>query len=223
MNTFFTYAPPIAGLAVFLSPLKTIREIQRNESTGDLPPLTYVSMSVMSAIWGTYGGLRSDMTVLVPNFIGSLLSLYYLYVFESYVKGAKSTELARWYQAGIIVLAIMLLYVAFADIEAAARLVGTSGAIMSTVFFLAPLAALPAVRRTRSPESIPFMTALMMFVNAALWFAYGFFVSNDKSIYLSNLSGVVSGGVQLMVHALFATGVIAKKASSESGVKVASL
>ena len=221
MQDLLRVAPPLASVAVFVAPYKTVTDIRKNQTTGDLPALTFVSMSVMCAIWGTYGGLIGDMTVLLPNLFGSVLSLYYLHVFETYTpKGVKSNELSRWYQAGIILLALILLQVTFGDVKNASGVVGTCGTILAIIFSISPLSALPAVIRTRSPESIPLPTALMMFTNSALWMAYAMFVVDDSSIYISNLVGVLAAAVQFSVHVLFKAGLLAR---NTEGVKVASL
>ena len=161
------------------------------------------------------------MTVLIPNLIGSLLSLYYLHVFEAYTpKGIRAHELSRWYQAGIALLAIILLLVSFGDINSAAETVGTCGAILSVVFSASPLMALPSVMKSRTTDAIPFATSAMLFSSAFLWFLYGYTIAEDRSIWLPNFFGGLVSAVQLGIHAMFYFGLIQK---NTEGVKVASL
>jgi len=44
MEVFLHVAPPLASVAVLLSPFPTVRNIAATQSTGDLPALTYVSL-----------------------------------------------------------------------------------------------------------------------------------------------------------------------------------
>jgi uncharacterized protein with PQ loop repeat len=220
MESFLRIAPPLASMACFIAPYRTVSNIARTQTTGDLPALTFVSMSVMCAIWGTYGGLKGDMTVLIPNVIGSALSLYYLHIFETYTpKGMRANELSRWYQAGIGLLALILLKVSFGEVASAANVVGTCGAILSVIFSASPLLALPAVMKSKSAEAIPLPTSLMLFTSSTLWSAYGFHI-DDRSILVPNVVGFVASASQLLVHIVFHFGFIAK---NTEGVKVASL
>ena len=119
-----------------------------------------VSLAVMSAIWATYGGLRSDLTILAPNLFGCVVGMYYLRVFEENTpKGVRTTELLRCYRAGIALLLALLGCVVFSEPFTAMRAVGTCGAALSVIFSASPLAALPAVYRDRSAEAIPLVRA----------------------------------------------------------------
>lgn len=165
--------------------------------------------------------------MLVPNLFGSVLSLYYLHVFETHTtKGVRTTELSTCYRAGIVLLGLILLQVVFGDQTKSAELVGTCGAVLSVVFTVSPLMALPAVIKARSPESIPLSTAVILFLNAALWILYGFYVVDDRSIWFPNVVGLVASGAQIAVHAIFAFDLIPVKhatMSGDGGIKVASL
>lgn len=223
MDSFLRTAPPLASIAVYLVPFKTIADVAKQQTSGDLPSLTFVSMAVTSTIWGTYGGLTNDYTLIVPNLVGAVLSLYYLYVFEQHTpKGARLNELYRYYQASIALLALLLVGLYWYSFANATELVGTFGAGISLVFTASPLSALPAVVKNRSPESIPLPISLMMFVNAVLWSAYGYLVANDSAIWFPNVFGCVVSTLQLLVHAVFYAGLVPKKAPSD-GVKSASL
>ncbi|KAH9254092.1 hypothetical protein BASA81_007967 [Batrachochytrium salamandrivorans] len=222
MESFLHAAPPLASILVYLVPFKTISDVSRSQTSGDLPSLTFVSMAVTSAIWGTYGGLKNDPTLIVPNFVGAVLSLYYLYVFEANTpKGSRLTELYTYYQASILLLGFLLFSLYWEDFENSRELVGTCGAVLSVVFSSSPLSALPAVIRTRSPESIPLPISLVMFANSVLWASYGYFLANDRSIWFPNLVGTFVSSLQLLVHIVFFAGLIPKK--NLDGVKSASL
>jgi hypothetical protein len=101
-------------------------QIRAAQSTGELPALTFVSLAVMCAIWATYGGLRTDLTILVPNVLGCVVAMYYLRVFEENTpKGARAVELLRCYRAGILLLLLLFAFVLFSDPYTSMRAVGT--------------------------------------------------------------------------------------------------
>lgn len=211
---------PLASLMCFVAPLSTIREVDAKQSTGDLPALTFVSMSVMCAIWCTYGVLRDDWTVISPNAVGSLLAAYYLKVFDAHSpkSGARATELRRSYAVGIGLLVVLLAVVVLDDPARAVQVVGTCGALLSMVFAASPLFALPAVFKTKTPDSIPLGTAVMLFTSNVLWFVYGYVMADDSSIWIPNSFGAAVSAVQLVVHAVFALNLVQR-----GGVRVASL
>jgi hypothetical protein len=65
------FPPPLPCLR-FPSSLKTIKEIKKNESVGDLSPLPFVSLATNCVVWDCYGFLNNDMTVLLPNLTGAM-------------------------------------------------------------------------------------------------------------------------------------------------------
>ena len=67
--------------------LKTMKDIIKNESTGNLNPLPFVSLAANCVVWTLYGVLQSDMTVLLPNATGMCFGLAYTAVFAKYNAG----------------------------------------------------------------------------------------------------------------------------------------
>jgi hypothetical protein len=50
--------------------VKTVRDIVAKKSVGDLSPLPFVSLLTNCIVWVTYGALRSDLTIMLPNITG---------------------------------------------------------------------------------------------------------------------------------------------------------
>lgn len=161
---------------------------------------------------------------MLPNLVGSVFSLYYLYVYETYTsKGAQYMELTRAYQFAILLLSFILVHASFGDLDSVPDTIGTIGAIVSIVFTSSPLLAIPAVIRNRSPESIPLPLSSLLFVASALWVMYGTIVANDRAIIIPNAFGTMVTALQLLVHLAFYMGFISSRKSSSENVKVASL
>ena len=53
--------------------MKTVNEIKKNQSVGELSPLPFVSLATNCIVWICYGALRGDLTVLLPNLTGTWL------------------------------------------------------------------------------------------------------------------------------------------------------
>ena len=69
------------------SRLKTMREIVKNGSTGQLNPLPFVSLAANCVVWTLYGILQNDMTVLAPNASGLCFGLLYTAIYVKYNAG----------------------------------------------------------------------------------------------------------------------------------------
>jgi solute carrier family 50 protein (sugar transporter) len=220
-SDFLRIAAPAVTIAVFLAPITTVRHITTTQSTGELPAATFVSMSVNCAVWATYGLMKDDWTVMMPNILGTVISAYYLSVYETHTPkvGPRAAELRRTFAMGCLVLLVLLFEIMMDDQGIrASQFVGTCGAVLSVVFSSSPLFALPAVFRSRNPDSIPLPTAVMIFISCLLWASYGWFVAYDKSIWLPNTFGLFVATIQLLTHAVFALGIVTR-----GGVRVASL
>jgi len=76
--TFLTWAPVIACQAFWAAPWPTMKEVEKNGTTGGLPPLGYFSMLANGYLWMAYGySADMNMTIIIPNFTGMLAGGYY--------------------------------------------------------------------------------------------------------------------------------------------------
>jgi solute carrier family 50 (sugar transporter) len=178
---------------------KTIAEIRRTQTTGQLSPLPFVSLLTNCLVWATYGVLGSDMTVLAPNISGILLGAYYTATFAKYSKESMLPKLAV---TGAIAAATA---VAAATLPAAEAMhyIGLGGCGLVVIMLASPLAVLKTVIKEKSTATLPFLTSFAGFCNSITWGGYGYLVAHDPMIWGPNLLGFASSVLQLSLFAIY--------------------
>mmetsp|Transcript_5053 Transcript_5053/g.5844 ORF Transcript_5053/g.5844 Transcript_5053/m.5844 type:complete len:249 (-) Transcript_5053:611-1357(-) len=202
LGMFFSTAPQITCIMTFLSPWRTIQGFKQERTTKDLPFLPYISLAVQSFIWSNYGLLIGALPVILPNVVGTLLGIYYVYIFHSnYTLGVKYM-LAKHYIGSAVVL-LALFFFLTQDPDVAKQYIALMGMTGTVIFSASPLIMIYTVCVTKSVAALPFDMALLVFVNSTFWILYGVFVVNDYAIYLPNMLGFLAGFLQLSCHVLF--------------------
>jgi solute carrier family 50 protein (sugar transporter) len=197
LGQFLSVAPSLAALGCFVLPGLTAWEISKRRSTGNVPVLPFVAMATQCVVWLCYGLLVANPTITVPNAVGVVLGALYTWVYHS---NSSRTGLQLYYAGSGLLLALTAAVVVLAPVETAVALLGLTGACGSVFFTASPLVAVLTVLRTRSTESMPLHTSLIMFVNGGLWVAFGYLVQPDPAVWVPNLLGTVAGAAQLAVH-----------------------
>lgn len=73
-----------AALFFFSSPLATVAQVVRSQSTESLPFPLILSAFIVSSLWTLYGVLCEDAFIYVPNFMGALIVSCQLALFLIY-------------------------------------------------------------------------------------------------------------------------------------------
>lgn len=73
-----------AALFFFSSPLATVAQVVRSQSTESLPFPLILSAFLVSSLWTLYGVLCDDVFIYVPNFMGALITSCQLALFLIY-------------------------------------------------------------------------------------------------------------------------------------------
>jgi solute carrier family 50 protein (sugar transporter) len=200
LGQFLSVAPSVAALGCFVLPGLTAWEIRARHSTGSVPVLPFVAMATQCVVWLCYGLLVANATITVPNAFGIVLGSLYTWVYDRNSPPSSRAGLQRYYAGAFVVLALTAVVVLLAPVETAVALLGLAGAGGSVFFTASPLVAVLTVLRTRSTESMPLHTSLVMFVNGGLWVAFGYLVQPDPAVWVPNLLGTCAGAAQLAVH-----------------------
>uniref|UniRef100_A0A6S8DRU6 Sugar transporter SWEET n=1 Tax=Aplanochytrium stocchinoi TaxID=215587 RepID=A0A6S8DRU6_9STRA len=202
LGTFLSVLPQITCIVVFLSPWKTVRSFKLEGTTKNLPMMPYVSLAVQSCIWTSYGYLIGAIPVMLPNVVGTLLGVYYTFVFHTHYRLNEPYMLEKHYLGSIVVLAL-LAYFHMQEFDVAKQYVALLGMTGTVIFSASPLVMIFTVCREKSIASLPFDMALLVFINSACWIFYGVLVVNDYALYLPNMLGFLAGTLQLLCHVLF--------------------
>jgi len=194
--TFLKVAPAVVSQALWLAPYPTIKEVEKDGSTGGLPPLGYFSMLTNGYLWMCYGYTAGmDMTIIAPNFTGMLAGGYYSYVFTKYDSGAFDLTPYKLGSASAIV-AITGTALAF-DAATAQNILGYAGCAVVVAMFSGPLITMKEVIETQSTKNLPAPMAIVTVINCTLWSSFGYFVINDAFVYAPNILGLASGITQV--------------------------
>jgi len=199
LATFLSVFPPLCFGFLQVSGLKTVKEIQKKKSTGDLSPLPFVSLATNCVVWICYGALRQDMTVLLPNLSGAAFGLYYTYQFYKY----SATPITNYLAGSAAIMSAALAMAATLPAADAAHYIGLTGCALAVILMASPLATLKTVIATRNTSAMPFVTSLATLFNASAWTGYGVLVAHDPIVWGPNALGLVAAGVQMALFAKY--------------------
>ena len=193
----------IAGPAFFLglqgASINTARGIVARQELGGLSPLPFLSLFTNCIVWGLYGFLKKDNTVLIPNCIGVLSGASCCIAYQRQAKReAKSFPTGLYAAASVVVLMASLL-----ALQGNHQWIGSIGCGLAVLVMGSPLATLSTVIKSKSTATLPFATSFMGFCNSLSWSAYGLLVANDVMIYGPNLVGLLLSSIQMALFGLF--------------------
>ena len=190
---------PLASMVVTLAPIPTINEMIRNRSTMNLPLLPYSSMLVNAFLWTSYGFLKNESKVWIPNVFTLFCAAYYIQRFLVLApKGASNLPgtARNHFQVGGTVIASAVIPMMFLPLSKATEIIGMQGVLLCLVLFASPLSSLKQVIISRSASSIPLPFTLACCFNCFFWSVFGLLEISDVMIYLPNLLGLSFGRFQ---------------------------
>jgi solute carrier family 50 protein (sugar transporter) len=146
-------------------------------------------------VWSIYGVLKDDMTVLVPNFTGTISGLICATTFHIYAK-----DVARHYY--YICAAVILVALGLSSFQNAPA-VGSLGVTLAVIMMGSPLSTLQTVIRDKNTNALPFGLSFTTFLNAMSWSSYGILIANDPMIYVPNIIGLTLATIQLSLFGIY--------------------
>jgi uncharacterized protein with PQ loop repeat len=188
-------AGPLFFMSMQLSYLQTASRMIRLRSDCKLHPLPFISLVTNCTVMASYGYLKANTTVFIPNLTGLLAGILCTVAFQTFTK---ETKKEFYIVAGIILL--LACYFAFNDAPTSLGLIGVG---LSVVLMGSPLATLASVIKDKSTHSLPFLTSLATFFNALSWALYGIIEANDPIIYVPNLIGLFLACIQLSLFVIY--------------------
>mmetsp|Transcript_4894 Transcript_4894/g.11676 ORF Transcript_4894/g.11676 Transcript_4894/m.11676 type:complete len:271 (-) Transcript_4894:128-940(-) len=229
---FCSNTAPLAAIVVFMAPMPTIQQIERERTVGNLPLLPYSSMIANCVLWFVYGLLLKQSKVWFTNGVGLFFGLYYFLRFIKYTT-PKSTSLpgsVRQHAQGclaIIATSAVWVLTCYLTVRRkgmwmsyAAGLIGNTAVLFCLLMFASPLSALQTVLRTRSAKSIPLPFTLATILNCFLWSVAGLGEFKDFNIYFPNLLGLAFGLIQVGLKIIFDYGPTSGKSEIKSEDKI---
>lgn len=196
----------IAACYMFASLFPSIREVQREKTTGTLQLLPILSMFANCVGWGLYGVLRKDyFPLVVTNVVGAGFSLFYTVAY--YQNSSAQHSVLKKILATYAALLVLVLYPVYSyepqqDVQ---DHVGYMAVGISAIMFGSPLVVVKEVIQTRNTDTMPFALIAAGAMNCLLWLIYGFILA-DWFVIAPNLVNLFLGVIQLMLFVIFPAG-----------------
>uniref|UniRef100_A0A7S1ZF27 Sugar transporter SWEET1 n=1 Tax=Ditylum brightwellii TaxID=49249 RepID=A0A7S1ZF27_9STRA len=197
---------PLMAIVVFLAPIPTMQQINREKTVGGKPLLPYSSMIANGFIWTVYGFLKSEPKIMAPNSIGLLLGTYYFTAFRRHVSigAANLPGTTSQHRNGLVIfITFILLVAATMTKDLAVELIGKLGVLICMIMFASPLSTMKVVIETKSADSIPLPFTIACVINCVMWSVMGVLDMNDFNVYFPNLVGLAAGLAQLVLKGLY--------------------
>lgn len=186
-----------------LSPMGIILRVSRLRNTGELDGLQFLTILVSACVWMLYGLLKPDTAIALTNSTALILGGYYVSTYHSHCKNRYyKGYLEMYYKLASILLVGLSLFIISVGSSFAMAYIGIVGAMMSTIAYAAPLAAIRIVIRDKSSATMPAEVCIGNFICAALWVAYGSAI-RDKYIFTPNMFGVLVGSLQIGILIIY--------------------
>ncbi|WOL00592.1 bidirectional sugar transporter SWEET14 [Canna indica] len=192
----------LISFMVYLAPLPTFYRVHRKKSTEGFQSVPYVVALFSATLWIFYAFLKTGAGLLITiNSLGCLIETAYILVYFLYApKPAKifTAKLVGAVNVGMYGL-IVLLTLMLSDGSKRTEIIGWICMCFSVSVFVAPLAIIRVVIRTKSVEFMPFFLSFFLTLSAVVWFAYGL-LTNDIYVALPNVLGFIFGILQMALY-----------------------
>eukprot|EP01098_Paradermamoeba_levis_P014286 TRINITY_DN6763_c0_g1_i1.p1 TRINITY_DN6763_c0_g1~~TRINITY_DN6763_c0_g1_i1.p1 ORF type:complete len:213 (+),score=26.84 TRINITY_DN6763_c0_g1_i1:104-742(+) len=186
---------------LFLSPWKTIQEIQDKKSTGSFTSSPYVAMIINCAFWLGYGYLVQNFTILLVNTVGLLCGLYYTFIF--YLNADDKTFVQRQVLSVLLLSMVIMGYlVGYLPREDMALNLGLIASIFSILLFGSPLFKLGKMIKSKNSDGLDPRLTVCSLLSCLAWSLYGLLL-NDSNIIVPNSVGFVLSCVQAAVLVVY--------------------
>ena len=189
-------AGPFFFISMQVSSLRTALMIAKNSSVGPFSPVPFLSLFTNGTVWFIYGSVKSDLTILIPNFSAVVIGSICVGIFH---KNAKEGISVYLYLCSCLIVIPSVFLGAFGDIIT----LGLMGVFLSILLTGSPLSTVSTVLKERSTESMPFVTSLAAFLNCLSWTLYGYIVADDLILWLSSAIGLLFAIFQLGLFVIF--------------------
>ena len=199
---------PLSSILLCLAPLPTIQGVKSSKDVGNLPLLPYTCLFANVMLWGTYGLLKNEMAVIVPNVIGLILSCYYVTTFIQYAPAHASPTLpgsVRQHVAAITTIAVATGTAVKFELVSTDT-IGKAAVLLCILMFASPLIAAKTVIETKSAASIPLPLTLCSLLNTFTWLISGVYKLKDWNIAMPNVLGLLFGFLQVTLKLIYGDG-----------------
>jgi len=200
----------MSSVILTLSPLRAIWKIQQEQDTLQYAPYCFFCVAVCGLQWCSYGTFAFLVTnnygfliLVYSNVLGVVMGTYYVYTYWcNMTDKTRKMQFTNCCYAAAAIYSFEATVVPVTSHARALLIVGTMSACMSVLVSCAPLVELKKILKTRDASSIPSDIVCASFLASILWLACAVLL-HDLWILVPNVAGLVLGGFQLFLIALF--------------------
>jgi len=200
MDVFLPLAATILSVALNLSPLKTIREIQEQGDVGNASFAPFFAICMNALLAFLYGLYIYNQTIMFVNFLGVMFSTYYIWVYYNYTRD-KQTVRTLLLTASVFIV-VILYHIYFRAGENGRLQLGLISNFATICMFASPLSTVPTIIRTKNASTIPVWLSVASFACSLAWFLYGITLW-DFFVMIPNLLGLLLSSLQLFLVNLY--------------------
>ncbi|KAF7054107.1 hypothetical protein CFC21_061856 [Triticum aestivum] len=195
----------ILSFLVILAPVPTFYRVYKRKSTESFQSVPYAMALLSAMLWLYYALLTKDLLLLTINTVGCVVESAYLAIYLAY-----APKQARTFTAKLVCIMNVALYGAMVcvlqllvkDGESRVTIAGGIGSAFALAVFVAPLAIIRQVIRTKSVEFLPFWLSFFLTISAVVWFFYGLLMK-DFFVATPNVLGLLFGLAQMSLHLVY--------------------
>jgi solute carrier family 50 protein (sugar transporter) len=181
--------------------------MKKEQSVGALPMLPYSCMAANCMLWTTYGVLKREFSIWVPNAAGLVMALYYIMSYLQLLPNKGLQKLPGTIKAQVRgVAAVVLASLVATSFKVPASVIGTTAVIFCIMLFASPLATLKTVLQTRNASSIPLPFTVVSILNCFFWTVSGLLKLHDMNIIVPNFLGLSFGLFQAALKIVYGNG-----------------
>jgi len=191
--------PIMVSLSVYTSSITQIHEIIKTKSTQNYSPIPFISLLNNAMIWGMYGILSDNPTIMITNVLAITSASVGMAVFKMNNKLMNKQCICP----SLIFLSLAASYTVHNDYDIV-NILGLIGCGTSFIAYASPLCVIKQVIQQKTTKDIlPFGLSAMLTLNAATWSCYGWFITDDLYVWAPCLLGFGAGLVQLSLFAIY--------------------
>ncbi|CAM6101384.1 unnamed protein product [Calypogeia fissa] len=208
--TIFGVLGNVVSAGLILAPLPTIWKILQKRSTEKFSPLPYAAIMLTSLLWLFYGSPLVKFRILVETITGFGVGMEaaFLIIFFVFASDRKTRVQVIMLVTSVLLFVAMVVSLTMAFVQEVSRrktVVGVISAIVAVLMYASPLSIMLVQRTvlmTKSTTCLPFLLAIMAFLNAALWGSFAI-LGHDLFIMIPSVLGAGLGVVQLGLYACY--------------------
>ncbi|KAG6581023.1 bidirectional sugar transporter SWEET6b-like [Cucurbita moschata] len=202
----------LISFALVFPPLRAAYQIIKRRWVEELELCPYLANLLHYMLWLIYKIIQPHYILCIPvTLTGLLAQLLYLFIFYRFSDNPGLHILGICLVYVLIVMAATVALVLYETEDRALRIQAICN-FYNILMNIKPITIVIKMIRTKSVKHVCLAVSLTSFLNACVWTAYAI-LKHDVYMHISNVVGVISGLLQLIVYAYYS--LIASKLDEE--------